>query len=181
MPSPKADLITHPVRAQILMAIMGRALTTQQVAALIPDVPRASLYRHIRLLVDANILMVVEQIPVRGTLEKVYGIHEGGATLDRTDIADASPADHLRYFTTLLESLAAAFRGYLGHPASNPNAGEAMYNAQPLYLSDAEYEELMAGMRALIAQATTRPESPSRRRHILSIIAIPDLPDPPVG
>jgi hypothetical protein len=181
MPSPKADLITHPVRAQILMLLMGRTLTTQQIAALIPDVPRASLYRHIRLLAEADILTVIEQIPVRGTLEKVYGVREGAAALDRADVVDASPADHLRYFTTLLESLAAEFRAYLGQRASHPNAGEATYNARPLYLTDAEYEEFMANMRALIAQASARSAAPSRRRRILAIITIPDLPDPSVG
>src|SRR5215510_1859586 len=86
MPSPKAALITHPVRAQILMVLMGRTLTTQQIAALIPSVPRASLYRHIRLLVDAGILIVIDQIPIRGTLEKIYGVREGGGTLDPSDV-----------------------------------------------------------------------------------------------
>src|SRR5581483_2682823 len=54
MPTTKAMLITHPVRARILTALMGRPLTTQQIAALLPDIPLPSLYRHVRTLVEGG-------------------------------------------------------------------------------------------------------------------------------
>src|SRR5258708_12373736 len=71
----KADLIIHPGRLRIIQAFGGgRRLTAQELAALVPDIPRASLYRHLNLLVDAGVLAVVEERPVRAIQERVYSL-----------------------------------------------------------------------------------------------------------
>ena len=55
-----ADLVLHPVRLQIIQAFLGdRALTTSQLQSEIPEVPAASLYRHVGRLVHAGVLAVV--------------------------------------------------------------------------------------------------------------------------
>jgi hypothetical protein len=48
-----ADLLLHPVRLRIVQAFLGdRALTTGDLRAELPDVPPASLYRHVALSPD---------------------------------------------------------------------------------------------------------------------------------
>src|SRR5262249_50986531 len=72
MPSPRADLITHPIRARILGALMGRQLTIGQIALILPDVPVPSLYRHVRTLTEGGVLEAVSQQRVNGALTRVY-------------------------------------------------------------------------------------------------------------
>src|SRR6266542_2260634 len=48
-----AELLLHPVRLRIVQTFLGdRALTTSQLRAELPDVPPASVYRHVARRVD---------------------------------------------------------------------------------------------------------------------------------
>jgi hypothetical protein len=42
----KPDLVIHPVRIRIAGAVVARPMNTGQIAAALPDVPLATLYRH---------------------------------------------------------------------------------------------------------------------------------------
>src|SRR6476619_5004841 len=52
MPSPRADLITHPTRARLLGALMGRQLTIGPIALILPDVPLPSLTTFLNTLAE---------------------------------------------------------------------------------------------------------------------------------
>jgi DNA-binding transcriptional ArsR family regulator len=92
MPKPRlsdvrrpADLL-HPVRMRVVLALAGgQPMTVQELAERLGDVPIATLYRHVRTLAEAGILVTAGERQVRGTVERSY-------TLDR-DRAGISPAD----------------------------------------------------------------------------------------
>ena len=173
----KADAILHPIRMRIVMEIMGRQMTTQQIAAALPDVPQASLYRHIGLLTQAGVLAVVSERPVRGAVEKVYAIPERAAELDYAEFVQASREDHLRYFTVFLGSLLAQFRAYLKQDEIDILRDGLSYRTAPLNLSDAEFTQLLDNLRAVLRPAVALPPAPERRRRILSTILIPGHDD----
>ena len=50
-----SELVLHPLRMGIIMAIAGRQMTTQQLAAVLGDVPQATLYRHINRLSEGGV------------------------------------------------------------------------------------------------------------------------------
>src|SRR3712207_7514085 len=55
-----ADLLLHPVRLRIVQAFLGdRTLTTADLRSELPDVPVATLYRHVGVLAEAGVLEVV--------------------------------------------------------------------------------------------------------------------------
>src|SRR5512137_805812 len=93
------DELLHPVRMRIVMALAGdQELTPLQLAEQLDDIPLATLYRQISRLAKAGILNVVEERPVRGTLEKVYGLNRAAElNLGPEAIAHLSKQDHLRY------------------------------------------------------------------------------------
>jgi hypothetical protein len=54
-----AELLLHPVRLRVVQALLGdRVLTTGDLHAELPDVPTASLYRHVAVLAGAGVLEV---------------------------------------------------------------------------------------------------------------------------
>ena len=75
----KTDLIMHPIRIRILLALVDRKLTPLQLGEQLADVPQATLYRHLNKLMQGGLLEVIEERPVRGTVEKVYGLNQNAA------------------------------------------------------------------------------------------------------
>jgi DNA-binding transcriptional ArsR family regulator len=175
MPLSTADLITHPLRARILVGLMGRELTTGQLARLLPEVPRASLYRHVRRLLDGGLLRIVREVPVRGTLEKVYAVRRDAGQIPAGDVARASRAEHLRHFRTFLETMAECYRAYLEGEDVDPPTQVTMV-ATPLQLNESDYGRFKAELRQLI-DAYRSADSASEDRRILWVASIPDRRD----
>jgi hypothetical protein len=53
-------------------------------------------YRHINRLAEGGVLEVVDERPIRGTVERVYAVAEtGGASLSTADLEQATRVDHV--------------------------------------------------------------------------------------
>ncbi|MDZ7834458.1 MAG: helix-turn-helix domain-containing protein [Alkalibacterium sp.] len=71
----KMDLVMHPIRMRIIQTlVINKNLSTQQISDYLPDVPQATLYRHINKLVEADFIKPVLENKVRGTVEKIYAL-----------------------------------------------------------------------------------------------------------
>src|SRR5712692_3160351 len=180
----KADLIIHPARLRIIQSFGGgRRLTAQELAALAPDIPRARLYRHLNLLVDAGVLAVVEERPARAIQERVYALVATAANVGPADYTATDAGDHLRYFSAFLELLRNDFTQYVQNAAPvNLAVDGVAYYQMPLFLSDAEYEQLVATLQAALWPIVAQQPNPERRKRLLSIIVMPGAepaPAPP--
>src|SRR5579862_8120080 len=111
--SPVADALVHPIRLRIVMALIEKRLTTRQIAAILPDVAQASLYRHIRKLSATGILRVVDETPVRGVVEKVYALAESAGTVSEDDLKQMSKEEHIHLFAAFTTSLLTQFRNFV--------------------------------------------------------------------
>src|SRR5215472_14866681 len=101
-----ADLLLHPVRLRIVQAFLGdRALTTAELRSELPDVPAASLYRHIARLVDAGVLAVVSERRVRGALERTYILRVAAAHIGVGELERMSVDDHRQAFIAFVAGL----------------------------------------------------------------------------
>jgi DNA-binding transcriptional ArsR family regulator len=171
----KADLILHPIRMRILIALAGRQKTSQELASELPDIPQATLYRHINRLAKAGLLEVVEERPARGAVEKVYTVGAHTSMLTAEEMADFSKDDHMRYFITFVASLLDDFSRYLQHSHTVDMATEVVgYNKFPLELSDEEFQSLSAKMNEALAPYLDNPPGQDRQRRLFSFIVMPD-------
>lgn len=170
------DLVLHPVRMRIVMTLAGREMTAQQLAEALGDVPPATLYRHLKRLTEANVLTMVAERRVRGTLEKVYTLSRQGAFVDPQEFAALSREDHLRYFTSFVASLLDDFSRYV-HKEEPLNliADGVGYQKFPLELSDEEFMEVAKGINAAIVPHLNNPPAPGRKRRIFATIVVPDV------
>lgn len=177
----KPDLILHPIRLRIILALArGRPLTAQELGAALLDVPQATLYRHLNRLHRAGVLSVVEERPVRGAVERVYALREESVDLS-PDLANASREDHMRYFTTFVASLLGEFARYLHRDQRDTidlAADGVGYRQVALYLSDEELVRMAAALNAALLPLLTNAPAPGRRRRILTTILMP-APEPP--
>jgi hypothetical protein len=173
----RADLILHPVRLRIILAFASdlgtRQLTPQQVAAILPDLPQASLYRHIERLHRGGVLAVVGERRVRGAVERTYVLAAGGSTLTPEELAQATRDEHLRYFTSFAAGLIAQFERYLQRPEIDLAADGVGYRQVVIDLSDEEVQELAVAVNAAVARFLERGTRSGRRRRILATVLLP--------
>lgn len=166
----KLNLILHPVRLRILTTISGREMTAGQISNVLSDVAVATLYRHISTLQDGGLLKVVDERPVRGTVEKTYAIHEESLlNLTEDDLKDASKEDHIRYFTAFVVSLIAEFATYLQtHDEIDFVQDGVGYHTVSLHMSDEEVPQFSQQIKAVVAQFLA-PQDGRKRRQFSTI------------
>ena len=174
MANARADLLLHPVRLRIVLAASGRDVTTGELAAELPDVPQATLYRHVGALADAGVLEVSAERPVRGTVERTYRVASGAAALSGDDAATMDADDHQEAFAVFVGTLIESFGRYVSSPGADLASDGAGYRQIPLWLDDDEFAALTDDLRSVLERYADRPPGTGRRRTLTTIV----IPDP---
>ncbi|MFF7638315.1 helix-turn-helix domain-containing protein [Kitasatospora sp. NPDC008050] len=168
------DLLLHPVRLRIVHAMSGgRALTTSQLCALLPDVSKATVYRHVGLLAEGGLLDVDSEQRVRGAVERCYRLRRARAVIGADAAAAASPDLHRRAFAAAMAVLLAEFNAYLDREGVDPGADQVGYRQHAIWLSEEERAELIADLRRAIVARMANEPAPGRTRHLISPILFP--------
>lgn len=167
----KLKVILHPVRMKIIQSFVNKKeLTVQQLAERMTDVPAPSLYRHMNTLLDAGFIEVVQENPIRGTVEKVYALKKQSPD----DILNLSKEEHLELFTAFSVQLIGMFDQYLSGNHVDLQKDGVSYRIAELHVSDEEFKELALKMSALIMEAARNEPSPERKIKQLATIIIPE-------
>ena len=170
------DAIVHPVRLRILLAFGAERRTTEELVAALPDVPQASLYRHLNRLIRAGVLQVVDDaVPRRGN-SRTYVPAAAAGRLGPEDLAGASREDHLRYFAAYLAALMSAFRAYIDGDSIDFVADGTSYWMAPLSLSPGDLGELKAGIRKELQESGEKAPAGDGRRQVIAVAVIPSPP-----
>jgi DNA-binding transcriptional ArsR family regulator len=176
----KEDLLLHPVRLRIILATVGRQVTAQQLAAELPDIPQATLYRHINMLADAGILSVVKEQRVRNALEKTYELPHQTLMLTVEDLENAEPEDYIRLFTQSLGLQMGYYARYIQQGNVDFARDNVLFQMFPAYLSEVEMKELGQAIQAVLLPFVKNKPSPERRRYILGLTSLPDVVGTPL-
>ncbi|MFI7422526.1 helix-turn-helix domain-containing protein [Nonomuraea sp. NPDC049684] len=168
------DLLLHPVRLRIVHAMAGgRTLTTSDLCDLLPDVSKATVYRHVGLLAEGGLLDVEGEQRVRGAVERRYRLRPARAAIDADTAAAASREDHRRAFAVAMAALLAEFGAYLDRDQADPAADLVGYRQHAIWLSPDERAALIADLRAALLPRIANPPTPERTRHLISPILFP--------
>ena len=174
-PKTRLDILLHPIRMRILMAVAGNQYSSQEIAEQLPDVPQATLYRHIRKLARAGVLSVVEERQVRGTTEKVYALVSQAASMTLEEAKNLSREDHMRFFISFIASVLDDFSRYLQKEGPFDLLADGVgYRKIPIQLSEDEFIEFSKQMNQVVLPYLKFPPGPGRKRRILTTIMIPE-------
>lgn len=174
----RSDLILHPVRLRIVLAASGRRVTTAELGEQLPDVPQASLYRHVGVLADAGVLEVVAERPVRGTVERTYRLASGAASVTAEDVESMTPDQHVEAFTTFVGALVDQFGRYVASPGADPGVDGVGYRQVPVWLDDGELASMVGELASVVERYASLEPRRGRRRRTFTTIVIPDPPSP---
>ncbi|GAA1688122.1 helix-turn-helix domain-containing protein [Glycomyces endophyticus] len=168
------ELLAHPVRLRVIHAMRGgRELTTAELCERITDVSKATVYRHVELLVAGGVLEVAAERRVRGAVERRFRLHQDRAVIDADMVASLSRDDHRRSFAAALATLAAEYDAYLDRDDAAPITDQVGYRQHAVWLSPEELQAMIDLMRKAIAPRIANEATPERTQYLISPILFP--------
>ena len=173
MVSSKALL--HPIRLQIAQVLLvAERCSTKELHAQLPDIPIASLYRHVAYLAKDGLIEAVDERPVGGASEKVYALAAGLANPSLQEFTDMPTEDLLTVFTVFVSGLIRDFREYLQRDGYDLDSDRVGFAQAAFWASDDEVDALGEELTALLSRMATNPPGDGRRRRVLSTILMPN-------
>ncbi|TFV58814.1 ArsR family transcriptional regulator [Mycobacterium sp. PS03-16] len=169
-----ADVLLHPLRLRIVQALLdGSVLTTAALRDALPDVPTASLYRHIATLLDAGVLQIVNERPVRGAVERSYRLHLPSAVVTPDTARTMTRDEHRRAFTAFATMLLADFDRYLARAEIDFPADGVAYSQAALWLTDDELAEMSREIAEAVTSRMANGRAPGRVKRLISTVLMP--------
>ena len=165
----------NPVRMKIVQLVMERQeITSRELAGLMPDVPIASLYRHIKKLIALDILQVASETPIRGTVERTLRVNlQPFAEVEKAGQA-GSADDHFRLFYSFVMALLADFSAYTRRPGGYHLEKDMVgFRSYPLYMNEEESVEFFQELGGLVEKRLHLQPDGERRLRKFSFVALP--------
>jgi DNA-binding transcriptional ArsR family regulator len=167
------DLVFHPVRMRIITAVSGRQLATRELLKAIPEIPQATVYRHVRALIKGGVLEVVEERKIRGVEERIFRM-KAPPSVTRRDLKGKTNAALEQMGMVFVSGLLSDIRRYLhGKWKVDPFRDGVQISKVTLHLSDAELAELNGRVLRLILAASKKKAAAGRKGRIFSYTIIP--------
>ncbi|MAT43312.1 MAG: hypothetical protein CL609_13310 [Anaerolineaceae bacterium] len=160
-------VMLNPIRLRIIQELATRqSMTTTELCERNPDVPRTTMYRHIKILLNNHILQVVSEKRVRGSLERTLALNVGEIKKHNTIKNAAQNA-----LTFLIERYV-RFHNYFNGENPNPGKDKYFFNNTILMMNDAEFDQFLAELQGLLIKYNFEA-SDGRRARDISIINSP--------
>lgn len=167
----KSDLVQtalHPIRLRILQQFQhNQQKTAHDLRQALPDVPQATLYRHLNKLVEANMIASVKQTKNRGAIEHTYQL------VQESDPASMTSADMNRLFLSFLTNLYHDFQQYLQREEIDPVRDGISFRQAALYLTEEELLEVGQKVGAILQEAAQNKPGEGRTLRSWTTILLP--------
>lgn len=166
--------ILNPVRMRIIQSLVkNQNMTVQQIAHELPDVPQATLYRHLNKLLKAKAIIVVQENKIRGVLEKVYAIGTNPYETITKNLDKSGKEEHLNLFYNYLMVLLGDFEKYINSGDPDLKRDGVSFRSAAIYASDEEYSEFLKDLLNAFEKVLDNKPSPDRKLRKISTIIIP--------
>src|SRR5215469_12387520 len=167
-------LLLHPVRMRLVHAMRASgSLTTRELCAELPDLPKATVYRQVERLARGGVLEVESERRVRGAVERRFRLIPSAAAVSVDDAKTMTLEDHRATFTAAMTALIADFGAYLDRGRADPTADKVSYRRYLVWLTPEERSELITRLGELVLARARNQPSDGRARHTLSTVFFP--------
>lgn len=171
----KMKAMIHPIRMKIVQSLLnGKEMTAREMAEKLPDIPQASLYRHVNALLKEEILTVARENKVRGTMEKVLSLSPSLEKETRQEMEGASREDHFHTFFSFLMSLLGEYEAYLQGETICLQEDRVSFRQCSVYLSDEELTQIFMDLGKRLTAAMEHGPGEGRRLRTIASIVIPN-------
>jgi len=168
------DHLTNPTRARIFFEIYIRGqLTVKDLLAKFTDISQPTIYRHIKALVDDNIIKVSGEKQIRGAVEKSYTVNEDtGADIARI-IEENDSKGYFQLFMQFITNVMKEFKFYSETENINIIEDASGFSIAPVYATKDEIYEAMLKISEIIMPLMANEPTPQRKLRSVCIITTP--------
>ena len=160
------EIFLHPIRTRIIQLVANHtSMTVSAIADAMNDIPRSTIYRHVKILSENNVLVVVKEEKVRGTYEREYAFNSEVLNMQDNEA-------HKAAYSFLLKVLF-DFNNYFKKSNANPIEDQIFLSQNTLLLSDEEFEQLKLDMYEVIKKYLNFAPQHERKVRNISIISSP--------
>ncbi|MCC0629974.1 MULTISPECIES: helix-turn-helix domain-containing protein [unclassified Clostridioides] len=165
-----AKLILNPARLRILQYIrLHGSVRTSDIVKYLNDIPRATVYHHVKILEENNMIEVIEENRVRGTIEKVYALKEYTTSMEGETFVALSTA----FYVGLMQEM----NEYFSRKEQDHKKDNVFFSSALLYMSDSEYKSLLKNIADLLKPYIEQKPKSNLKLRKLSIISSPPTID----
>ena len=154
----------NSTRQRIIQVIMTKKeATSGEIGEELPDIPRASLYRHIKVLLDATVIVVVREAFKRGSVEKTYAIAPQMPYEDTNE-------EYNSLIQSALMGLQGEFHRYFNGENPDPQRDLLTVGSASLMMSDEEMMEFIKAYGDLIQRYM--PNKPAEGKKVRKVTLV---------
>lgn len=160
-----AEVVMNPVRQRIFQYfLLHETGTVKELRKALPDVPSASLYRHIKILTDYSILMVVGENRIRGTVESVYRLNKDAMA---TEDAGGNAVQ------MSLLGICASFARYFAGGHADPKKDMLLLTSCTLLLTDEEFSGFLSEINEIALRYMKAEAGEGSKLRQITLISAP--------
>lgn len=167
------DCLSDPYRCQLFVEILrGTCSKASELHARCPNIPRATMYRHLRRLTEDGLIEVVDEVKKRGTVERTYApvrrVFEDMEAALRTNPSEM-------YFSMFLQfvlSFVQQFRDYCDDPDADVAQG-CGFSMGPVLGTDQEINEALREIADIVKRLGENQPAEGRKLHTVGLILSP--------
>lgn len=160
-----AVVIMNPVWQRIFQYLLvHETCTVKDLRRALPDIPSASLYRHMKLLTDSAVLAIAGENRVRGTVESIYRLNRSALEIDDTDGAGIQ---------TALLGTCASFAKYFASGHADPRRDLLLLTTCTLTLTDEEFTAFLSELDQVAVRYMGLGVSERSKTRQVTLISVP--------
>ena len=167
------ECISNPAKSRLLIEIMRRGEVTAKYLAECSDIPQTTLYRNLKRMTDDGLLKIVNETPIRGTVEKTYAL-----TFDPSDppsvLGENSGAIYMQMFFQYFLTFAKIFQEYCDTPGIDIKRDRSGLSLSHVYLTDEELEKVVSDIAQILYPLQDNKPEPGRRLRTVGLIISPE-------
>lgn len=167
------ECISDPYRCHLLIEIMRGCSRASDLHERCPEIPRATMYRHLRRLTEDGLIVVVGEERKRGTVERTYAPAEGAFGELEAVVASNSTDAYLTLFLQFVLGFVREFRDYCDDPGADIAADRSGFSVAPTYATDEEVDAAMARIGEEVQKLAGQGPGEGRRLRLLGVILSP--------
>jgi len=162
------EIMLNQTRMRIVQIISNKQkATTNEICEILFDVPRATIYRHISILIEADIISVVDEKKVRGSVERTLSLNM--AELSKQNNSENIPQQAFQFFM----SIYAKFEKYFSNKNRNEPA-KFFFNNTVMMMSNEEFDAFLSELQSLFVKYHFEMADGRKPRDITIISAPPE-------
>ena len=160
-----AEVVMNPVRQRIFQYfLLHETGTVKEIKKALPDIPNASLYRHIKILADHSILMVVGENRIRGTVESVYQLNKSAMEAEDESGTAVQMA---------LLRICASFAKYFSGGNADPKKDMLLFTNCTLVLTDEEFSGFLSEINDVAIKYMKKEAVEGSKTRQITLISAP--------